>query len=53
MLIDDFDKNSYNIIEINEDPGYDLNEWPYEGKECKIGLETFKMLGLCKQKGSK
>lgn len=53
MLIDDFDKNSYNIIEINEDPGYDLNEWPYEGKECKIGLEIFKMLGFFKQIGEK
>ena len=48
MIIDDLTKNDYAIIEINDDPGYDINEWPYEGKEVKIGLEILKMLKLVK-----
>lgn len=46
MIINDLSKAKYGIIEINEDPGYDLNEWPYEGKEAKIGLQILQMLGF-------
>ena len=48
IIINDLTKDNYAIIEINDDPGYDINEWPYEGKEVKIGLEILKMLKLVK-----
>lgn len=46
IIIEDFEKNDYAIIEINDDPGYDISEWPYEGEETHIGLEILKMLDL-------
>lgn len=46
MLIDDMGKQEYSIVEINENPGICINEWPYEGKGEKIGLEILKLLGL-------
>ena len=48
IIINDLTKDNYAIIEINDDPGYDINECPYEGKEVKIGLEILKMLKLVK-----
>lgn len=48
IMIDDLSKKEYSIIEINDDPGYSINQWPYEGEEAKIGLEILKMLKLIK-----
>ena len=38
-------KKDYAIIEINDNPGYSINEWPYEGPGEKVGLEILKLLG--------
>ena len=46
IIIDDLDKEDYAIIEINDNPGYSINEWPYEGKGEKIGISILKLLGL-------
>lgn len=48
IIIDDFEKEDYSIIEINDNPGYSINEWPYEpneGKGVKIGLYILRLLG--------
>lgn len=48
IIIDDFKKEDYSIIEINDNPGYSINEWPYEpneGKGVKIGLDILRLLG--------
>ena len=44
--IEDLDKENYSIIEINDNPGYSINEWPYEGKGEKIGVAILKLLNL-------
>ena len=46
ILISDLDKDDYCILETNADPGYDINQWPYEGPDAHIGIEILKMLGL-------
>lgn len=46
IIIEDFDKDEYSIIEINDNPGYSINEWPYEGKGEKIGLAILDLLDL-------
>lgn len=46
IIIDDFEKDDYAIIEINDNPGYSINEWPYEGKGEKIGLAILNLLDL-------
>ena len=46
IIIDDLEKNDYSIIEINDNPGYSINEWPYEGKGEKIGISILKLLNL-------
>ena len=46
IIIEDFKKDDYAIIEINDNPGYSINEWPYEGKGEKIGLSVLNLLGL-------
>lgn len=45
IIINDLEKDEYSIIEINDNPGYSINEWPYEGKGEKIGTAILKMLG--------
>lgn len=45
IIVNDLDKDEYSIIEINDNPGYSINEWPYEGKGEKIGTAILKMLG--------
>lgn len=45
IIVDDFKKDDYSIIEINDNPGYSINEWPYEGKGEKVGTAILKMLG--------
>ena len=49
IIVEDFKKDNYSIVEINDNPGYSISEWPYEGKEQKIGLGIFKLLGLVQE----
>lgn len=46
IIIDDFNKKDYAIIEINDNPGYSINEWPYEGRGQKIGIAILELLDL-------
>lgn len=46
IIIEDFKKDNYSIIEINDNPGYSINEWPYEGRGERIGLAILDLLGL-------
>ena len=46
IIINDLEKDEYTIIEINDDPGYQVNEWPYEGEETRVGTEVLRMLNL-------
>ncbi len=46
IIIEDFNKDDYAIIEINDNPGYSINEWPYDGKGERIGLAVLDLLGL-------
>lgn len=46
IIIEDLEKDNYSIIEINDNPGYSINEWPYEGKGQKIGIAILKLLDL-------
>ena len=46
IIIDDLEKDDYSIIEINDNPGYSINEWPYEGRGEKIGVSILKLLDL-------
>lgn len=46
IIIDDLKEDNYSIIEINDSPGYSINEWPYEGKGEKIGIAILKLLNL-------
>lgn len=48
ILIDDINSKQYSIVEINDNPGICINEWPYEGKGEKVGLEVLKVLGFIK-----
>ena len=45
IIVNDLEKDEYSIIEINDNPGYSINEWPYEGKGEKVGTAILKMLG--------
>ena len=46
IIIDNLEKDEYTMIEINDNPGISINEWPYEGKGRKIGLDILKLLKL-------
>ena len=46
IIIDNLKKDNYAIIEINDNPGYSINEWPYEGKGERIGIAVLKLLDL-------
>lgn len=46
IIIDDLEKDDYSIIEINDNPGYSINEWPYEGRGEKIGISILRLLDL-------
>ena len=46
IIIDDINKQDYKIIEINDNPGIGINEWPYEGKGRRIGLDILRLLEL-------
>lgn len=45
IIINDLNSKDYSIIEINDNPGYSINEWPYEGKGEKVGISVLKLLG--------
>ena len=53
IIIDDVEKEEYSIIEINDNPGYSINEWPYEGEGEKIGIAILKLLDLLPEKSCK
>lgn len=53
IIIDDVNKEEYSIIEINDNPGYSINEWPYEGEGEKIGIAILKLLNLLPEKTCK
>lgn len=46
IIINDMSKQDYAIIEINDDPGYSINEWPYEGKGERVGMSILKLVGF-------
>ena len=46
MIINDLKSDDYTIIEINDNPGICINEWPYEGKGEPIGTHILKLLKL-------
>lgn len=46
IIIEDFEKDEYSIIEINDNPGYSINQWPYEGEGERIGLAILNLLNL-------
>ena len=46
IIIEDLKKDKYAIIEINDNPGYSINEWSYEGPGEKIGVSVLKLLKL-------
>lgn len=46
IIIENLEEENYSIIEINDNPGYSINEWPYEGKGEKIGVAILKLLNL-------
>ena len=46
IIIDDMESDEYAIVEINDNPGYSINEWPYEGKGEKVGISILKLLDL-------
>lgn len=49
IIVDDLKDDKYAIIEINDNPGYSINEWPYEGKGEKIGNSILELLGLVQE----
>ncbi len=49
IIIEDFEKDDYAIVEINDNPGYSINEWPYDGKGERIGMSILKLLGLVQE----
>ncbi len=48
IIIEDLTKDKYAIIEINDNPGYSINEWTYEGPGERVGLDVLKLLDFIK-----
>ncbi len=46
IIINDMSTKNYTIIEINDNSGICVNEWPYEGKGEPIGTHILKLLKL-------
>ncbi len=44
MIINDTKKSDYSIVELNDNPGIDICEWPYEGEGQHVGDEILKLL---------
>ena len=39
-------EEEYKVLEVNSNPGIYIQRWPYEGKECRVGIEVLKLLGF-------
>ena len=48
ILIDNFNRFEYSIVELNDNPGIGICECPYEGKGQPIGEYILRLLGLIK-----
>jgi len=48
IIIENIQEKKYKIIEINDNPGIGIIQWPYEGKGERIGLEILKLLEFLK-----
>ena len=46
ILIDNFNKFEYSIVELNDNPGIGICECPYEGKGQPIGEKILQLLGF-------
>lgn len=46
IIINDMEKEDYKILEVNSNPGIYIQRWPYEGKECRVGMEVLKLLNM-------
>lgn len=49
IIIEDLKADKYAIVEINDNPGYAINQWPYEGKGERIGLSILELLDLVQE----
>lgn len=49
IIIEDLKSDKYAIVEINDNPGYAINQWPYEGKGERIGLSILELLDLVQE----
>lgn len=48
ILIENFNKFNYSIVELNDNPGIGICECPYEGKGRPIGEAILRLLGFIK-----
>ena len=48
ILIENFNKFDYSIVELNDNPGIGICECPYEGKGRPVGEAILKLLGFIK-----
>ena len=48
ILIENFNKFDYSIVELNDNPGIGICECPYEGKGQPIGEAILRLLGFIK-----
>ena len=48
ILIENFNKFEYSVVELNDNPGIGICECPYEGKGQPIGEYILKLLGFIK-----
>ena len=48
ILIENFNKFEYSIVELNDNPGIGICECPYEGKGQPIGEHILRLLGFIK-----
>ena len=48
ILIENFNKFDYSIVELNDNPGIGICECPYEGKGQPVGEYILKLLGFIK-----
>ena len=46
IIINDFQKEEYKVLEVNSNPGIYIQRWPYEGKERRVGIEILKLLDM-------
>ena len=46
IIIDDLNSTDYKVIELNDNPGFLVNEYPVEGEGAKVGIMILKFLNL-------